>query len=231
MSSKQQHWQSAEQMQQSDSAESSLESSLDWLSAAIDEQGLSEQQLGRLLHDEQLQQQYERYHLIGAAIRQELPKQVQVDFSVDFAARLQQEAVHQLQPHGSILQRLGHRFKAAANSDWFKPTAQTAIAASVALMAVVGVQHYQQPFEQELMSPLPVLQTLPVAGFATPVSLSQTTVDTRLEQHAHQAMLEQQRRLQELLNAHHQQVRVLEQAALLNEQSQPAVDVEPDGNN
>lgn len=231
MSSKQQHCQSAGQTPQSYSAEPTVESSLDWLSAAIDEEGVTGQQLDRLLQDEQLQQRYERYHLIGAAIRQELPKHIQLDFSAQFAATLQQEAVHQLQPHGSILQRVGERFKAAANSEWFKPTAQTAIAASVALMAVVGVQHYQQPYEQELMSPLPVLQTQPVAGFATPVSLSQTTVDNRLEQHAHHAMLEQQRRLQELLNAHHQQVRVLEQAALLNEQPQPAVDAEPNGNN
>lgn len=229
MSSKQQHWQSAEQMQPFNPAESHANYPTDWLSAAIDQQKLTEQQLTSLLRDDELQQQFERYQLIGAAIRQELPQQIHTDFSAQFAARLQQEPVHQLQPHGSILQRLGRRFQAAANADWFKPTAQTAIAASVALMAVVGVQHYQLPQEQEFMTPLPVLHTQPVAGFATPVSLSQTTVDARLEQHAHQAMLEQQRRLQELLNAHHQQVRTLEHSALLSEQQAPVVEPESDG--
>ena len=62
------------------------------------------------------------------------------------------------------------------------------------------------------LNPQPLLQTQPIAGFATPVSLSQTTVSDRFAEKEQQAMLEQQKRLQALLNAHRQQVRVMEQA-------------------
>lgn len=202
----------------------------DWLSAAIDEQGLSNEHLDALLQDQDLQHRFERYHMIGSAIRQELPKQLHTDFAEQFAAKLANEPIHQLQSSHTFMQRIKLGAQRAANSDWFKPSAQTAIAAGVALMAVVGVQHYQQPGAQDLMSPLPVLQTRPVAGFASPVSLSQTSVDSRFEQQAQQAMLEQQTRLQELLNAHHQQVRVLDQAQIMSEQRpEPRDDQEPDG--
>lgn len=202
----------------------------DWLSAAIDEQGLSHEHLNALLQDQELQHRFERYHMIGSAIRQELPQQLHINFAEQFAEKLAEEPRHQLQSSLTFMQRVTLGVQRAANSDWLKPSAQTAIAASVALMAVVGVQHYQQPGVQDIMSPLPVLQTRPVAGFASPVSLSQTTVDSRFEQQAQQAMLEQQTRLQELLNAHHQQVRVLDQAQILSEK-RPASrdDQEPDG--
>ncbi len=230
MSSKQQHGSVAEQVDQTHSTEPTVQSSQEWVSAAADGEAISEQQLHQLCDNASLQQHYERYHLIGAALRNELAPKLPADFSASFAARLQQEPVHQLVVHRSFFHRIQQGMRQAANSEWLKPTAQTAIAASVALMAVLGVQYVQQPYEQELMSPLPVLHTQPVSGFATPVSLSQTTVDDRLEQHAHQAMLEQQRRLQDLLNAHHQQVRVLEQSALLNEQAPVVTEPEPDGN-
>jgi sigma-E factor negative regulatory protein RseA len=78
---------------------------------------------------------------------------------------------------------------------------------------VLGVQQFQGSGQDaDLNSPLPVLQTQPVAGFATPVSLSQTSVDSRFEQEQRQAMLEQQKRLQQLLQAHRQQIRVMDTA-------------------
>ena len=98
------------------------------------------------------------------------------------------------------------------------PVAQGAVAAGVALFAVLGVQQYQQPLEQELMLPSPVLQTNPIGGFATPVSLSSTTVDSRFAEQEQQAMQEQQRRLQALLQAHRQQLRIMDQDKLKAEQ-------------
>ena len=92
------------------------------------------------------------------------------------------------------------------------------MAAGVALIAVLGVQQYQQPGEV-MLTPQPMLQTQPIAGFATPVSLSQTTVSDRFAEQEQQAMLEQQKRLQALLNAHRQQVRVMEQAQQAKQQN------------
>lgn len=190
----------------------------DWLSAASDNQAISPEQLDRLLQDAELQQSFARYHLIGAAIRNELPAQLDMQFADNFANLLEQEPAYQLESSPTVhrqdtavsfWQKLGE----AANTGWFKTGFQGTVAASVALIAVLGVQQFQGSGQDaDLNAPLPVLQTQPVAGFATPVSLSQTSVDSRFEQEQRQAMLEQQKRLQQLLQAHRQQIRVMDTA-------------------
>ncbi|EHR40153.1 sigma-E factor negative regulatory protein [Alishewanella jeotgali] len=192
----------------------------EWLSEAADNQPLTAAQLDALLQQREPQQTLERYQLMGAILRNEDASVLPADFSERFAARLEQEATYQLQPQHSLLSRLRGTLQQAANAQWFKPAAQGAIAAGVALVAVFGVQQYQQPLEQELMLPTPVLQTRPVAGFATPVSLSQTSVESRFAEQEQQAMLEQQRRLQALLQAHRQQVRLMEQPQAQQEPEQ-----------
>jgi len=184
----------------------------DWLSAASDNQPLSKAQLDRLLAQPELQDKLERYHLIGAALRRENASPLATSFTDEFAALLADEPVYQLQSDRNLLQRVRAGLSQAANGRWMQPVAQGAVAAGVALLAVFGVQQYQQTGTVDALSPLPVLQTQPVAGFYTPVSLSQTTVENRFAEQEQQAMLEQQKRLQALLNAHRQQVRVMEQA-------------------
>ncbi|WP_333608173.1 sigma-E factor negative regulatory protein [Arsukibacterium sp.] len=196
-----------------------------WLSAASDNEPLSADELSLLLNSPELQHKLERYQLASAVLRQEAHSVLPADFSERLQLQLADEPVYHLapaaaKPSASWLQRLGQ----AANATWFKPAANGAIAASVALLAVLGVQQYQQPFGQELLSPSPVLQTRPVAGFATPVSLSQTTVSTRFEEQEQQAMLEQQQRLQAMLQAHRQQLRVMSQTAEVKP------DVDPEAN-
>ena len=193
-----------------------------WLSAASDNQPLTKAQLDQLLADSELQRQLERYQLVGAVLRRE-QSPLPTDFATDFASLLAAEPEYRLTNDRNLLQRLRHGVSLAANSRWLQPVAQVAngrwlqpvaqgaVAAGVAMLAVVGMQQYQQP-QQEVMSPLPVLHTQPIGGFYTPVSLSQTTVEDRFAEQERQAMLEQQQRLQLLLNAHRQQVRVMEQS-------------------
>ncbi len=182
----------------------------EWLSQAADNQQVTPEQLSALLQQPELQQTLQRYQLASAVLRNEADSVLPADFSDNFASLLAQEPTYQLQTNAGILQKIKLGMRQAANAEWFKPAAHGALAASVALVAVFGVQQYQQPLEQEFAMPSPVLQTRPVAGFATPVSLSQTSVDSRFEAQEQQAMQEQQRRLQALLQAHRQQVRVTE---------------------
>jgi len=182
----------------------------EWLSQAADNQQVTSEQLSALLQQPELQQTLQRYQLASAVLRNEADSVLPADFSDNFASLLAQEPTYQLQTNAGILQKIKLGMRQAANAEWFKPAAHGALAASVALVAVFGVQQYQQPLEQEFAMPSPVLQTRPVAGFATPVSLSQTSVDSRFEAQEQQAMQEQQRRLQALLQAHRQQVRVTE---------------------
>ncbi|GHG65205.1 anti-sigma-E factor RseA [Alishewanella longhuensis] len=180
----------------------------EWLSQAADNQQVTPEQLSALLQQPELQQTLQRYQLVGAVLRNESDSVLPADFSDGLANLLADEPIYQLQNQAGLMQRIKGSIRQAANAEWFKPAAHGAIAASVALVAVFGVQQYQQPLEQELAMPAPILQTRPVAGFAIPVSLSQTSVDSRFEAQEQQAMQEQQRRLQALLQAHRQQVRV-----------------------
>lgn len=190
----------------------------DWLSAASDNRQISDSELDLLLQQPQLQQKLERYQLAAAVFRREKTVPLPADFSADIAALLQDEPTYQLTQSRNLLQKVGSGLRYAANGSWLKPAAQGAVAAGVALFAVLGVQQYQQPVGSELMIPSPVLQTNPIGGFATPVSLSTTTADTRFAEQEQQAMQEQQRRLQALLQAHRQQVRVTEQDQAKTEQ-------------
>lgn len=190
----------------------------DWLSAASDNQPLSKAQLDSLLSSAQLQQTLERYQMLGAVLRHETQSPLPASFADDIAAALQNEPTYQLTDSQSLLSRIKNGLAQAANGRWLQPVAQGAVAAGVALIAVLGVQQYQQPGE-EMLTPQPMLQTQPIAGFATPVSLSQTTVSDRFAEQEQQAMLEQQKRLQALLNAHRQQVRVMEQAQQAKQQN------------
>ena len=126
------------------------------------------------------------------------------------------EPEYHLNTSHNLSQRVRQFVLQAANGSWLQPVAQGAVAAGVAVLAVIGIQQYQQP-QTDLTSPLPLLHTSPIAGFATPVSLSQTTVENRFAEQERQAMLEQQQRLQALLNAHRQQVRVMEQSRQANQ--------------
>lgn len=183
----------------------------DWLSAASDNKPLSKAQLDSLLSSKGQQDALQRYHLIGATLRREAQSPLPADFAENLMLKLDDEPVYQLRSDRSLVQRIKASLAVAANGRWLQPVAQGAVAAGVALVAVLGVQQYQQSPEAAL-TPQPLLQTQPIAGFATPVSLSQTTVSDRFAEQEQQAMLEQQKRLQALLNAHRQQVRVMEQA-------------------
>jgi len=201
----------------------------DWLSAASDNKSLSNTQLDSLLSDAELQHTLQRYHLIGAVMRREAKSPIQDNFADNFATMLDAEPVYKLQSNRGLLQRVKASVTQAANGRWLQPVAQGAVAAGVALMAVVGMQQYQQSSE-DMLAPQPLLQTLPIAGFATPVSLSQTTVTDRFAEQEQQAMLEQQKRLQALLNAHRQQVRVMEQDQQANHKTDQSNGSKPTGN-
>lgn len=202
---------------------------LDWLSAASDNQGISAQQLDQLISEPELQDQWLRFQMAGAAIRDELPPALDLDFADRFASLLDKEEAHVLQVEAvpvlavaSANNASANIFKSAANSGWFKNLMQGAIAAGVAIIAVVGVQNQQNNADDALTSPLPVLQTGPMGNVVAPVSLSQTTVQTQYNPQQQQLILEQQRRLQELMQARQQQIRLMEQAAIEREKAAKA---------
>ena len=83
-----------------------------------------------------------------------------------------------------------------------KPFGQVAIAASAAGLMVIGVQ--QNVAENDALVPNPIVQTVPFGGIAEPVSLNYQQ-NSRMSQQ--QAIVEQQRRFQALLQDHKQQLK------------------------
>lgn len=195
----------------------------EWLSAASDNQPVSAAELDALLADPQLQQQWLNYQLVGSVIRNEALPDLSSDFADNFAALLEQEPAHQLAAESVPVLTTAAAAKVnvtpAANQSWWKWVMQGAMAASVAVVAVLGVQ--QSAPDDKLTAPLPVLQTSPIGGVAAPVSLSQTSVQSAYTPQQTQAQLEQQRRLQELLQLRQQQIRLMEQAAAQQAGQQP----------
>jgi len=193
-----------------------------------------------MLKDEHLSSTWQNYHLIGDVLRDEVPQSLQLDLSETISAAIAQEATI-LSPNSSSqssVQNLENtyvesdespqntnrvvdatnRFKAKV-SHFVKPMGQVAIAASAAALMIVGVQNNVADISSPV-TPSQVVQTMPLTGYANPVSFNvqsnQPTTNQQSKQQAQQEINEQmaadrvaqQRRLQALLKDHHQQVQL-----------------------
>lgn len=168
----------------------------------------NEQQLeGRHLGAD-LEYATERYSLIGDVMRAQGKDTIQIDIASQVAVALEQEDTYSQK----VDQKSNLSIKALASSFHFrKPFAQLAIAASVAAVAVVGVQNMSQQqndgieFEPHIQN----LETMPFGGTATPVSFS---TEPALET-AQKGLRElEERRLGALIKEHQRQARIAQAA-------------------
>lgn len=143
------------------------------ISALMDNELPSEQSMKALLEDPSLSATWARYHLIGDALRDELPEYLDETLSQRIANALEQEpTILAPKPQRSFLSVVQPKVK-----QFIQVAGQYGIAASVAVAVLVGIQQYQQ---QDSMNAVikqgPVLNTIPVAGgSATPVSINYNT--------------------------------------------------------
>jgi len=220
----------------------SVSSLVDNYSPSTDD-NISAHLLDNMLKDENLSSTWQNYHLIGDVLRDEVPQSLQLDLSKNISAAIAQEATI-LSPNSSIhspskksdslvtedilvhdkplntetnkVIDASNRFKAKI-ANIVKPMGQVAIAASAAALMIVGVQY--NVAENLSITPSQVVQTVPLSGYANPVSFSvqseQLEQSPNSKQQTQQAMNEQrlaervaqQRRLQALLKDHNQQVK------------------------
>lgn len=168
-------------------------------SALFDDQTVHADDIEALLGDEQSKQEWHRYSVIRAAIKNDLNTEISVDISERVQASIQQESNVVKPAFG------GSKSQHKAASRWFQPFAKVAVAAGVAVVAVMTVQTYQQPNLPDGTSAEPTLLTNPIGGGREPVSLnrvepmSQVTDQQRRRQaqsylidHQQQLMLQQQ---------------------------------------
>ncbi|TPH16562.1 sigma-E factor negative regulatory protein [Litorilituus lipolyticus] len=196
--------------------------------------------LDDILKDEHLTSVWQNYHLIGDVMREEVADTLEFDISQQISDAIAQEATilspnnsttpnelitetysktsdvtseQQALPQSSNVISAQERFKAKVVK-LLRPIGQVAIAASAAGLMIVGVQ--QNSADNNLVEPLipsQVVQTVPLSGFANPVSFNvnadsnqQTQQMTAKQKNAQR--IAQQRRFQALLLDHQQQVKL-----------------------
>ncbi|EKP0318781.1 RseA family anti-sigma factor [Aeromonas veronii] len=188
------------------------------ISALMDGDLSDAEVLNELEMDSDLQDTWGRYHLIGDAMRGDLPVNLQLDLSDSIMAALEDEPTI-LAPKPvevlPVLQPVVAPVKTDANVvPLFRRVGQQlgqyAIAASVAAAVIFGVQQYQG---QDGVPNNPVLNTIPIGGSAAPVSVHYPQQDgarARQQGLTEQQMQEQRERINAFLRDHQLQQRLLQ---------------------
>jgi len=194
----------------SESKSEKISSLVDNYRATTEDSSYVEQAIDDMISNDDLSNLWQRYHLIGDAIRDELPSSLQLDLSAQISEAIEAEPTV-LSPKTSIQDTVNNassenKFKAKILT-FIKPFGQVAIAASAAGLMIVSVQ--QNYADNDNVIPSQVVQTTPLAGFANPVSFNYQEPNRQLQQ---KAILKQkmakQHRFQTLLADHQQQVKL-----------------------
>ncbi len=179
------------------------QSKIEKLSSLIDGESQDEQLIDELSTDAELSQKWQTYHLTRDIMRKDVPEVINFDISEQVAKAIADEP--------AIVAPKPSRWKSIPVIGNVIPliqqSGQIAIAASVALAVVVGVQQYNhQPLPDE-----PYVTTNArggTLGVASGVSLEQT----RPIQSQRTDAQEQRRRINALLRDHQNQMRLKSQA-------------------
>jgi sigma-E factor negative regulatory protein RseA len=193
-----------------------IKSGQEWVSAAADGE-VDIQTMAELAADKTSHGKWQNYHMIGDAMRSELPKAFDLDLSAKIAAAIELEpailAPQPQAPQANVLQTKNKPVQEAGTTNnvsnlvpLFKQLGQYAIAASVALVAVVGVQNYNQ--EQDAQAPMSVLTTRPLVGSVSPVSLQTGGQQSNTQGVSNEQMVEQRRRINAYIQDHMLQQRL-----------------------
>lgn len=167
------------------------------LSAYMDGHNINGEFTDTLCEDAELQQKWANYHTIRSVMRGEAPL-LGADFSTKMATLLENEVIGPVTDSPKVEKR-GMLLKLKG---WGTPLMQAGIAASVCLVAVLGVNLMQSESEVA-QAEQPVLQTLPFSN-----SVQQVSYNAPAKEQPTAAQLEdQQRRINALLQNHELQRR------------------------
>lgn len=179
------------------------------LSAYMDGHNVNGEFTDTLCNNADLQQKWASYHAIRSVMRNE-EVMLGTDFSEKMVTLLEEEVIEPVAtPKKGLLLKLKR---------WGTPLMQAGIAASVCLVAVLGVNYFNQN-EEVAQAEQPVLQTMPFSNSIEAVSYNSPAKDQPTE-----AQLEQQqRRINALLQNHELQRRTTNnQVGLSAEEKQKA---------
>ncbi|MCA1897034.1 sigma-E factor negative regulatory protein [Shewanella putrefaciens] len=181
----------------------------EWVSAAVDGE-TDAHTMAELVADTHSHSKWHNYHMIGDAMRGELPQTIVLDLSANIVAAIELEpaivAPRITAPEIGSPAQVSVDTGSSRVVPLFKQFGQYAIAATVAMFAIVGVQNYNQNVD-DMASPSPVLMTRPLVGSASPVSL-QTGPVQQSQGYTNEQMNEQRRRINTYIQDHMLQQRL-----------------------
>ncbi|HDZ3714694.1 TPA: sigma-E factor negative regulatory protein [Vibrio vulnificus] len=183
------------------------------LSALMDGEIVDKALIKEIAQDDDVLASWRNYHLIGDVMRGEAPQQPEWNIAESVALALENEPAHslhqqkvieltQMPPESQPLPQQARRQLPA----WLSQFGQVAVAACVSLAVILGVQQYggSDPAAPQA-DQLPVLQTIPFAGSAEPVSFTRESVEKSMSESSIQ---EQRKRVHAMLRDYELQLRL-----------------------
>ena len=149
------------------------------LSAYMDGEQVNPTFTEQLCQDAELQESWEDFHTIRSIMRQESNVVLGADFTVKMESLIATEEIQV--PNAMTSQPLPQEVENAPFIQklkaWFMPITQVAVAASVCLVAVLGVQSFNAKSTVQSVVDAPVLQTLPFNNGVQEVSYNAPSKD------------------------------------------------------
>jgi sigma-E factor negative regulatory protein RseA len=200
------------------------------ISALLDGEELDQSIINALAVDDDSQQTWQNFNLVGDVMRGEAPQNKEWDIAAKVALALEDESAHTWtepsqaelasvvsiatarEVRGEEAQPTPQQAKRTLPS-WLTQLGQVAVAASVSLAVIVGVQQYNGGDDSVVVSAgdaqLPVLETIPFAGTAEPVSLTRDSIrSSRHNGPSEEQVMEQRRRINAMLQDYELQLRL-----------------------
>ncbi len=186
------------------------------LSALMDGELIDKALIQELEQDQESREAWQNYHLIGDVMRGETPAKPEWNIAESVELALEDEPVHRaVDSHSANVisitdapkesQPQPHKAKRQLPS-WLTQLGQVAVAACVSLVVILGVQQYGgSDSNAPQAEQLPVLQTIPFAGSAEPVSLTRESVERSMGE---ANMQEQRKRVHAMLRDYELQLRI-----------------------
>lgn len=149
------------------------------LSAYMDGEQVNPTFTEQLCQDAELQESWEDFHTIRSIMRQESNIVLGADFTAKMESLIATEEIQV--PNAMTSQPLPQEVENAPFMQklkaWFMPITQVAVAASVCLVAVLGVQSFNAKSTVQSAVDAPVLQTLPFNNGVQEVSYNAPSKD------------------------------------------------------
>nr|WP_086940265.1 RseA family anti-sigma factor [Thaumasiovibrio occultus] len=189
------------------------------LSAFMDGESQDQSLLERVENDPALETVWQDFHLIGDVMRGEGAVAKEWDIAGKVALALENEPAHSVvakpvdvSPQVIPMESQPTPFESKRTLPaWLRNLGQVATAACVSLVAIFGVQQYNNSAvtDAEIPSAVPVLETVPFAGSAEPVSLTAHSAQQSVNIAPTEAQLmEQRKRINAMLQDYELQLRL-----------------------